>query len=156
MITPRLTSSGGRAARLGLAAAVAVLGAGCGRSLPRTSEVRGRVTLDGGPLEGAAILFQPMDGGVPARGSSTADGAFVLSTFQEGDGAVPGRYRVAVSKVEVTGVAATPDGLSGPGTPGGVKERSLIPKRYADPATSGLTAEVGGGPTEVTLGIESH
>ena len=130
--------------------------AGCGRSLPRTVEVRGRVTLDGTPLEGAAILFQPVDGGVPARGSSAADGSFVLTTFREGDGAVPGRHRIAVSKFEITGFEVTADGLDGPVAPGGVKERSLLPKKYSDPATSGLTAEVGSGATEVSLTLESR
>lgn len=134
----------------------AVVAAGCGRSLPSTGQVRGRVTFDGRPLEGAAVLFVPEAGGAPGRGATGPDGSFTLSTFASGDGALIGRHRVAVVKDEMTGIKADAGGLSGPAGPDGPKVKRLVPARYADPATSGLTADVAAGETAVELEIESR
>jgi hypothetical protein len=59
--------------------------------------VEGKVTFDGKPLEGAAVIFIPKDGGVGASALTDAEGAFRLIGTQA-DGLVPGEYRVTVSK----------------------------------------------------------
>ena len=70
--------------RAGLAHAAAfvalALAAGCGQGGPATAPVVGTVTLDGRPLAGALVLFQPSQG-VPARGITDDDGGFSLTTF---------------------------------------------------------------------------
>jgi len=145
-----------RGALLGAAAAllaVLPLTGGCRPGKPATAPVRGRILLDGRPLAEAAVLFEPEGGGVPSRGSTAADGSFTLSTFARGDGALVGRHRVAVTKVVIEGVRADQHGLetSLEGPPS--RLRSLIPARYADPAASGLTADVpaGGARPEFSL-----
>jgi hypothetical protein len=100
------------------------------------------VTLDGKPLADAAVLLVPIDGGVPGRGSTTDSGSFSLSTFDRNDGAVVGRHRVAVSKVETSRFAAGSDGLSGKLDGRQIQTKCLCPERYGSPATSGLEVAV--------------
>ena len=78
-----------------LAVVLAFTGSGCGR---RTYPVEGVVLLDGDPLEGATIVFEPEESGQPAVGTTAADGSFQLST-QAGTGALPGNYRVHLTKI---------------------------------------------------------
>ena len=100
------------------------------------------MTLDGKPLADAAVLFMPVEGGVPARGSTAADGSFSLSTFDRDDGALIGRHRVSVAKVTYSGFEADADGLSKKLDGRAIREQHLSPERYENPATSGLEAEV--------------
>lgn len=130
---------------------------GCGSGRPKTVPVTGVVTLDGKPIEGANVTFYPDTGEAtgttgqqkksdtasrPATGATDKDGKFTLKTFEPGDGALPGKYKVAIIKKEVTGFLADKDGLSGGIAPEGIKEKWIIPPKYADPNKSGLTAEV--------------
>ncbi len=66
--------------------------------------------LEGAPVEGATVTFEPItSGGHRASGFTGKDGSFRLSTFSTGDGAGPGRYKVVVLK-QKTG-SSDPDGL---------------------------------------------
>ncbi|MCS7303901.1 MAG: DUF4198 domain-containing protein [Thermoguttaceae bacterium] len=137
---------------------VAVAGLeGCGSGRPKTVPVTGIVTLDGKPIEGANVAFYPDTGEAtgtggqqkktdaltrPATGTTDKEGKFTLKTSPLGDGALPGKYKVAIIKKEVTGFLADKDGLSGGIAPEGIKEKWIIPPKYADPNNSGLTAEV--------------
>jgi hypothetical protein len=73
---------------------------GCAGKGPKS--VRGMITLEGTPVAGATVLFMPdgPDGGRPASGFTSAEGAFRLTTFKPNDGALPGKYRVVVQKTE--------------------------------------------------------
>ena len=83
--------------------------AGCGASNPPTFPVSGTVTLDGKPVEGAAVLFIPFDGtGQPASAMSDASGNYALTTFTANDGAMAGNYKIKVTKFD------TPDGGMSP------------------------------------------
>lgn len=75
---------------------------GCGESNPPTYKVTGVVTLDGKAVEGATVAFTPSGGSQqkPAVGTSGADGKYSLTTFTGGDGALPGAYKVTVSKIQ--------------------------------------------------------
>lgn len=77
--------------------------AGCGPSYPETVPVNGVVTLDGQPVEGAAVLLMSTvpGSGNAARGVTNADGTFALTTFKEADGARPGNYKVIVKKTDL-------------------------------------------------------
>src|SRR5262245_38254316 len=72
---------------------LAVLLAGCTTTTgPKTEPVTGTVTLDGKPLAGAQVVFQPKSGGQAASGTTDAQGKFTLTTFNAKDGAAVGSY----------------------------------------------------------------
>jgi hypothetical protein len=75
---------------------------GCSNSdRPPTYPVTGTVTSQGKPVAGAAITFVPTgDDGEAASAFSDSDGKYALTTWERGDGARPGKYRVKVSKIE--------------------------------------------------------
>lgn len=118
---------------------VLVCGAGCGSGAPKTVNVSGTVEFDGQPLTKGTISFVPQAVGEneqnrPATGTIDDKGHYVLSTFKPGDGALPGKYLVAiVSNSNEPSVEEMAEGA---------KITSLIPAGYNSPATSGLTATV--------------
>lgn len=75
--------------------------AGCGSStgafIGSTVPVKGKVTYKGKPLTRGEIVFEPDSGGREAHGTIGPDGGFELTTYKQGDGAVPGTHRVAVT-----------------------------------------------------------
>ena len=80
------------------------LALGCaGSDGPLVVPCKGKVTFAGGPCpKGGTITFSPMSvaAGMPRRpGSATfnEDGYFVVSSFGDGDGLVPGTYAAAIS-----------------------------------------------------------
>lgn len=119
--------------------------AGCGRR-PTLAPVSGRVTLDGRPLEFGSVMIQP-SAGPAARGTIRADGSFSVGTFSPGDGAIlgPATVRVACYEQQRPGALAT-EGESALG-------RSLIPEKYTQFETSGITTTVVAGmpPLELLL-----
>jgi hypothetical protein len=123
------------ASGLAVSLAVALPAVGCGRKLVTTSGV---ITLDGQPLGGAVVQFQPEGpGGDIATGTSEADGSFRLSTGGA-DGAAPGAYRVVVVKFDSSGKSKG--------------KASLLPKRYASRDATPLQCTVPhDGPVAVEL-----
>lgn len=107
----------------------ACLATGCGDSdrLP-TYEARGTVVFpDGHPLEGGTIIFESIDHPVSPRSSIGTDGSFELNTYEMGDGAPAGSYRVAIrssSQTEYDRDERRPP--------------PIIPPKYADFEKSGL------------------
>ena len=84
-----------------------VAASGCGG---QRSKVRGMVTLDGKPLDGAMVEFLPQGGrGQPAHGITAGDGSFHLDTHAPDDGAWAGDYKVVVQKYEVDPVMRSVD-----------------------------------------------
>lgn len=131
-----------------------VLAIGCGDDgRPPLVPVSGVVTLDHEPIAGAAVMFMPLAGGRPAQGVTDAAGKFRLTTFDDNDGALVGNHQVTITKVEVTGMTATADGLSGVVDPSQIKETWIIPQKYAQPDSSGLSATVANGMDEVTFSL---
>jgi hypothetical protein len=121
---------------------IALACAGCG-SKSRVARVRGKVLLDDKPLATGSVVTLPQAG----RGATGAitDGDFELSTFGD-DGALIGTHKVAV-------VANEPSQSTDAEAPAG---KSLVPQRYTNPATSGLTIEVKAGETNTpTLKLTS-
>ena len=110
---------------------------GCSSAPEETYPVEGTVTLDGKPLEGGSVLFlqttsSESDKNYTARGKIDSEGHYELSTFGKNDGAVAGKFRVAVmSGYEPTGEAG------GPPPP-----KKDVPGIYRNPDTSGLQFEV--------------
>jgi len=84
--------------------------AGCSSQGAKTTKVTGKVaTADGSPVKGANLSFQGTGSkAYQANGTTKDDGSYTVSTFSEGDGAVPGDYAVTISDAE--GVPMTIDG----------------------------------------------
>ena len=80
--------------------------------------------------------------GVAASAITNTQGKFELMAFPPDSGAVPGSYKVTISKVvaapETTYSEDSHDAMPTPV----VKPSSLIPAKYATPNTSDLTAEI--------------
>jgi hypothetical protein len=134
---------------------VAALAAGCSK----TAVVKGRVTLDGKPVAGATVLFVPdaPDRGRPASAQTDNDGNFRLMTYRLEDGAVPGAYRIVVSKTEAapapdphhTGKKGSIDRLARNAARQNAKR--LIPAVYGDEAKTPLRCTV---PAPDTVKVE--
>src|SRR5437879_2534229 len=82
--------------------------AGCGGA---TIDVRGRVLLDGAPVDRAAVTLVPVGKGHPASGITEPDGSFRLMTFKKQDGALPGEYKVIVTRTDA--IPPPPDATPG-------------------------------------------
>lgn len=129
--------------------------AGCGDSgRPQTASVQGTVTLDGAPLGGVSVQFIPQeDKGRSATGTTDAAGNYTLSTFQTGDGAIPGLYKVIVVRPISDEQALSEKGLpdASPPAPSGPE----IPSKYSDPKQTELTTTVSSGSNTIPLELKS-
>lgn len=124
-------------------ACVLLAAVGCGPStshLPKTVPAAGVVTLDGKPVDGAQVVLVPAgDASTGAYGTTDTSGKFSLRAFAEKDGAIPGDYRVQVSKtieVRLDGPKGSLDG----GDP--VRFDYGVPAKYTGVKTSGLTITI--------------
>lgn len=123
--------------------------AGCGGgevdNRPKAVRATGVVTYAQAPVEGASVVFIPQGQTAAAAGVTGPDGRFELQTYTAGDGAIPGEYKVTVTKFDGVSAAAPGDDtdeardddsedLPAP--------TSLLPEKYAVPATTDLEATV--------------
>jgi hypothetical protein len=130
--------------------------AGCGGGGgPSLAKVTGRVTLDGTPVEGAAVQFhlQAEKGTVPAAGTTDKDGKFTLNSAGR-DGAPIGMCVVTVSKIAGgfkvdSSHPPTAEDMMRMGKAQATKDgdrseaaKNQLPEKYNNPGTSGLTADV--------------
>ena len=74
-------------------------GCGGGGDQPELGQVTGTVTLDGKPLSGIAVVFQP-DSGRPARGVTDAEGKYELTYIRQTKGTKVGPNRVEIAPSE--------------------------------------------------------
>ncbi len=63
---------------------------------PKRVKATGSVHYQDKPVEGAVVTFVSNDGKSTATGQTDANGKFRLTTYVEGDGAVPGSHVVTV------------------------------------------------------------
>jgi hypothetical protein len=101
--------------------------------------VQGKVLYKGQPAQNAIVFLHPLGKVAPdeptPRGIVAADGSFRIGTYRDKDGAPAGQYAVTVVwKTEAKG---------------GDDQDNLLPARYLNPSTSGLTAQVKEGPNEL-------
>ncbi len=110
---------------------------------PKTYPAKGRVLWDGKPEEGITVSLDSKVHNVSAIAITDSTGAFKLKTYKTGDGAVAGEHAVRLEKRIVKDPNAEI-----------VVEVIVLPKKYADPKTSGLTATVvEKGPNDFTFEV---
>lgn len=133
---------------------------GCGGpKTPATASVTGTVTYKGSPVDSATVVFARPDGGRPATGITDSRGRFKLSTFGSEDGAVPGDYKVTVTKTAIDDKAGalTYEQLSelqskGQAPPSDTK--NALPQRYASAATTDLAFSVTASGNDFTIELK--
>jgi hypothetical protein len=110
----------------------------------KTAPVNGHVKFkDGGDvsaLAGHTVMFQTEADRISASGDVEPDGTFKVSTYGHNDGAVPGRHQVAISP------PASPPDAPPP--------KPILPKKYNDFGTSGLTVEIKPGANNIELELD--
>lgn len=126
--------------------------AGCARESrrdgPEMARVTGSITLDGEPLAGAHIRFSPEAKGPAAFGVSDNRGRYELRTYEPGDGAIPGKYGISITKevteggMEFESQAAKEAYVKENGEPPPRETVNVVPEKYSTKKTSGLTAEI--------------
>lgn len=117
-------------------------------SSPSPTPVMGRVLFNGMPVEGATVTFAPIaDSGYASVGITDAAGAYALTTFQNADGALPGRYMVTVTKTEVDEEEEMVFEDEGDEP----VVRNFLPVKYSSTATSDLECEVKAGNNDIQL-----
>ena len=120
---------------------------GCGGDgRPSLVPVTGKVTLNGEPIDGAMVGFQPQDiegYNRPSTATTDAQGSFTVGTYGTDDGIPEGSYRVTVRKSEVIGKIPEGYNLENPEeNPRPLRTRLIVPEMYADAEASGLTVTV--------------
>ena len=145
--------------------AVSLSTLGCGGGEPGTSKkpvfpTTGMVTLFGAPLADATIAFAPTASGQPtAIGRTDATGNFTLTTYQFGDGAAEGSFKVVVTKAmnmgeaagggggddghgDTSGETADSGGSHSASGSGGAAAAGMVAEIYGSSETTPLTADV--------------
>jgi hypothetical protein len=120
--------------------------AGCGDGKIARYPVKGTIRVDGQPAAGALVIFCPSDGPPEMMnerpyGRTDAQGVYELRTFEPGDGAPAGAYKVMVRWLGGGEQDRGNDRSAG----GGDRLRG----RYTNPDQSGLTYTVIEGENEV-------
>ena len=123
---------------------------GCGKKakLSGLYPIKGKLTLNGSPVEGALVTLVPQNFTGDARaasGETDADGAFKIQTMDPGDGAFPGEYNITVTKKEVIGKMPTAEELDAARDAGQriiINSKNIFPVKYEKTGTSGLKVTV--------------
>lgn len=134
-------SVGERFGALAICVAVIVTGvAGCSgrRTKPGYVTVNGIVRYEGKPLQSGSVLFAPAVPGDTGMALIETNGSFSVML-------APGDYTVAVRCYKEDATASERDVYTPP--------TSLIPERYTDAKTSGLTVSATGGMAPVSLSL---
>ena len=141
-----------------LLASLLGLTAGCGKGgKQKVHSVKGVVKFNGKPMVGGgSILFLPVEGGSgkEASGFIAEDGTFQLTTYEQGDGAPEGEYKVVINQT----TANEPDGGSDDGkapvASQNVPEADHIPSIYADPGNTPIKKTVTEGGNDFTIELQ--
>ncbi len=100
---------------------------------PDLVSITGTVLLDGKPLASGIVGFAPEEEGSASTGI-IKDGKFTLKQTASAYGAKPGKYKISIQSWSTT-PSMDKDGKE-------IKGVSAIHKKYNNPKTSGLSAEV--------------
>ena len=128
--------------------------AACGGN-PKTYKVTGTVIWKGQPVADANVSFMAEGQSRPSTGKTNAQGKFTLSTFKSNDGALPGKNKATVTKVEAENMdpAAMAERMKG-GAGVAPTPKALLP---ASAALDAGTYEVGPGkPTDIEIKLKDE
>ena len=115
-------------------AALLIATTGCGDGVSRipTYKAQGQVLWEGKPLANAFVVLHPENPElVPAQASTDASGNFTLTTFDTGDGAPAGDYKLTVAYYR-------PIKEGGSLVPG----PNIIPPKYSDASRTELRVSI--------------
>ena len=131
-----------RIASVVVPALILALTFGCGSGRPETVPVSGVVLLDGQPLkaEGTVRVIPKKDRAATGE-IDPATGRFTLTTFDKNDGCVRGTHTVTVLARQ---------------TIDNTQMRWLIPEKYSQPGTSGLTVTIDGPTDQIKIELQSE
>ncbi len=122
------------------------LTAGCGRSADRPpATISGIVSLDGEPLKSGSIQLTSMKTGEAAYTNLDEAGKYRLE-FPEAD--VGAEYQVTIGQP----VTDSPDALAAPVS----TAKNNVPAKFANRATSGLTAQLQAGENTQNFDLKSN
>lgn len=121
------------------AACVVLWGCGGPADVPDLGEVSGYVKLDGQPVQGAKVTFQP-ETGRPSTAFTDAEGNYELAYSRGESGAKVGKHTVRISTLVVADDEQ-------PGVP------EKIPEQYNKKTE--LTKDVEGGDNEINFDLKS-
>ena len=116
---------------------------GCSSSSGLT-DVTGKVTYQGQPVEGATVVFISNETTRPATAITGADGTYSLMTL-DAHGATPGKYSVVVSKADAPTETGEPPSMEEAAKNAGRPPppvKQLLPAKYGDAARTPLQCEV--------------
>lgn len=126
-------------ALIGLFVAATMVGCSGDSGHVKTAACTGTVTYKGAPVEGAIVTFNPSDKSLkPAVGRTDAAGKYTLTTFEAGDGAIPGSYKVSVLKIDTSKLAMKDTQNFAPGS------QEALDAQYAAAESAGQDAMSGG------------
>jgi hypothetical protein len=128
--------------------------AGCGSDSAKADRqkvtpVTGTVTYKNQPVAGATVTFRGDGKILPAVALTDAAGKFKCTTYDAGDGAIPGEHSVTVTKSVSNGPELPKPGVDGHKQMENAMLRGqrgenvpstvhLVPEKYAEPASSPL------------------
>jgi hypothetical protein len=121
--------------RLTFCGAVTLAMFGCNGSQENVVDVRGRVTYKGQPVTTGTVRFTPTHMAMgeassrPVTAVLDGDGSYRMKAYRSRFGMSPGDYAVSILSYE--GSMMEPE-----------KVKYIVPKKYADTRTSGLTATI--------------
>ncbi len=131
---------------------VALLVVGCSDGHGMAS-VAGTVLYKDRPVEGATVIFHPQGGDAkakPAQGKSGSGGRFTTTTYfgptEQVAGAMPGEYKVTVTKIDEPVGAFDPHKDPPP--------KNHLPTKYMTPQQSPLKVTIKAGSNPVELKME--
>lgn len=122
----------------------ALLSAGCSNE-PRLVAAGGIVKYQGKPVPGADVVFVPDAGGQPAIAHTDDQGRFTVSTNAR-QGAVVGTYQVGITAVRQKRAVSDAEAAAMTSEQIYANHETLIPTKYNNLITSGLTATVSDDP----------
>jgi hypothetical protein len=114
---------------------------GCGSGV-KVVPVTGKITYKGNVIAAGIVMFVP-EQGPAAMGDIASDGSYRLFTNGVGAGAIPGMHAVSISPRISSAMTKEPGA-----------QDLVFPMTFSNHRTSGLTATVNDGPTEVDFNLD--
>jgi hypothetical protein len=124
---------------------------------PAVYPVKGKVMWEGKPMAGGgSISFVPLGNqpGKAAGGFIAEDGTYTLTTHREGDGSMPGEFRVVINQVTETEPQRTEDGKAvakGKSLPAADRIPTIFSDTYQSPVKVKVEAK---SPNEINIDLK--